>query len=105
MKISIVSAAKPKFALGQIVSTPGALDACSQDHMLACLLRHVRGDWGIVCAEDAASNDAAIKEGLRVLSAYPIDPSKPSKGHGSNTLWIITEADRSVTTFLLPSEY
>ena len=75
------------------------------DHLTACLTRHACGDWGVVCAEDAATNEEALIEGLRLLSAYPIDPAKPSKGWGENTLWIITEADRSVTTFLLPSEY
>lgn len=55
--------------------------------------------------QDAASNAEAVTEGLRILSAYPIDTSKPSKGYGDNTPWIIAEADRSVTTFLLPSEY
>jgi hypothetical protein len=60
---------------------------------------------GAVCKEDAATNDAALKDGGRLLSAYAIDPAKPCKGWGENTLWIITEADRSVTTFLLPSEY
>jgi hypothetical protein len=105
MKTIIALAVKPKFDLGQIVSTPGALEACSREHLTACLARHVTGDWGEVCAEDAASNDEAIREGGRVLSAYPIDPAKPCKGFGDNTLWIITEADRSVTTFLLPDEY
>jgi hypothetical protein len=94
-----------RFALGQIVSTPGALDACPHDQLMRCLLRHSRGDWGSVCKEDAASNEEAVTAGFRILSAYPIDDSKPCKGFGSNTLWIITEADRSVTTFLLPSEY
>jgi hypothetical protein len=46
-----------------------------------------------------------LKGGSRILSAYPIDPAKPCKGFGDNTLWIITEADRSATTFLLPDEY
>jgi hypothetical protein len=46
-----------------------------------------------------------VKAGPRILSAYPINETKPCKGYGDNTLWIITEADRSVTTFLLPEEY
>lgn len=87
------------------MSTPGALDACSTEYLAACLARHARGDWGLVCKEDAASNDRAVQEGSRVLSSFAIDPSKPCKGFGDNTLWIITESDRSVTTFLLPSEY
>ena len=101
----IIIPAERKFALGQVVSTPGALETCSCKYLNECLARHARGDWGVVCAEDATSNEEALSEGLRVLSAYPIDPAKPSKGWGENTLWIITEADRSVTTFLLPSEY
>jgi hypothetical protein len=105
MKITIALAVKPKFDLGQIVSTPGALEACSPEHLTACLARHASGDWGCVCADDAAENELSVKEGFRVLSSYPIDPAKPCKGFGENTLWIITEADRSVTTFLLPSEY
>ena len=93
------------FKLGNIVSTPGALEACSAEHLADCLRRHASGDWGVVGEEDAGSNNEAVKNGYRVFSAYPIDPKMPSKGHGENTLWIITEADRSVTTFLLPSEY
>jgi hypothetical protein len=96
---------RPLFALGQVVSTPGALGASTPQHLGRCLQRHSHGDWGSVCAEDAASNDAALTGCSRILSAYPIDEGKPCEGSGSNTLWIITEADRSVTTFLLPSEY
>jgi hypothetical protein len=103
MRINIITCGG--FSLGQVVSTPGAQDACSPAYLIECLSRHARGDWGVVCAEDAATNDEALKLGNRVLSAYPIDPAKPSKGYGENTLWIITESDRSVTTFLLPSEY
>jgi len=90
------------FELGRIVATPGALQACSRDHLSACLSRHVRGDWGVISAEDRKSNFEALFAGERILSAYPIDPAKPSL---DNTLRIITEADRSVTTFLLPDEY
>ena len=97
--------AEGKFALGQIVSTPGALAACTPAYLAECLDRHAHGDWGCVSKDDAASNDEAITEGFRILSAYPIDPGQPSKGFGENTLWIITEADRSTTTFLLPDEY
>jgi hypothetical protein len=95
----------PLFRLGNIVATPGALDACGHEHRLACLAKHVRGDWGSVDREDAATNNDAVTFGSRILSAYPLDPAKPCKGFGDNCLWIITEADRSVTTFLLPGEY
>lgn len=93
------------FALGRIVATPGALAACKPDYLRECLGRHVRGDWGVVCADDRKSNFEALFANLRILSAYPIDPLRPCKGFGANTLWVITEADRSATTFLLPSEY
>ena len=93
------------FDLGRIVATPGAIEACRHDYMQQCLARHVRGDWGVVCAEDRKSNFEALFSGGRILSSYPIDPAKPCKGFGDNTLWVITEADRSVTTFLLPDEY
>ena len=96
---------QPRFELGQIVSTPGVLQACPIDLMTRCLARHLSGDWGSVCAEDAQSNNEALANGDRILSAYPIDPARPCEGFGENTLWIITEADRSVTTFLLPEEY
>jgi len=92
------------FPLGQIYATPGTLEI-DTDYRMQCLARHVRGDWGCVDKQDAKANDAAVKSGDRILSAYPIDDSKPCKGFGGNTLWIITEADRSVTTFLLPDEY
>ena len=95
----------PRFELGAIVSTPGALAACSNVQLQKCLARHRAGDWGCIDAADKEANDEALTEGLRVLSAYPIDPAEPCEGFGVNTLWIITEADRSVTTFLLPHEY
>jgi hypothetical protein len=97
--------ALPLFQLGQVVATPGALAAVSRSRALDCLTRHQRGDWGVVDHDDAAANLEAVGAGNRILSAYAIDPAKPSKGHGDNTLWIITEADRSVTTLLLPDEY
>jgi hypothetical protein len=85
-----------KFELGQLVSTPGAL-ALDGQFLVDSLARHVQGDWGDVCDEDKASNDAALEAGERLLSAYTTK--------GGVKLWIITEWDRSVTTCLLPSEY
>ncbi len=96
---------QPRFELGMIVSTPGALDACPIERITQCLARHLAADWGCVDAEDAQTNNEALSTGERLLSAYPIDPAKPSEGFGKNTLWIITEADRSATTVLLPDEY
>ena len=60
------------------------------------LWRHRAGDWGEVCREDAMLNDHALRYGERLLSVYAIDGER---------VWIITEADRSVTTVLYPSEY
>ena len=96
---------QPRFELGEIFFTPGAHGACASEYLCRCLARHLIGDWGCVCPEDAETNNEALSCGDRILSAYPIDPAKPSEGFGGNTLWIITEADRSVTTFLLPDEY
>jgi len=93
------------FAPGAIVGTPGAIEATTPEYRQQCLTRHLSGDWGCCCAEDKATNDEAVQHGSRILSSYPLDPATPCKGYGDNTLWIITEADRSVTTFLLPSEY
>ena len=90
---------KPLFELGQIVTTPGALDALETSGVnpLDLIKRHVSGDWGEVPPEDAQENDFSVKEGYRILSAYTV-------GDGVK-IWIITEADRSATTFLLPDDY
>jgi hypothetical protein len=97
--------AHPLFLLGQVVATLGAMSIGDMSLLNRCLNRHVHGDWGCISEEDRETNNAALKAGDRILSAYAIDETKPCKGHGGNTLWIITEADRSVTTFLLPEEY
>jgi len=104
-------ASRPKFNLGKIVATPGALAACSPAHLNICLYLHARGDWGDISAEDKAMNDQALVDRERVLSAYAIDKSKPIKD-GENCLWIITEWKLhanslllSETTLLLPDEY
>ena len=88
----------PRFPLGRVVATPGALEiACSHGLNLPALVwRHERGDWGTVPAEDARANEHAVTSGARLLSAYDTPGGR---------LWIITEADRSATTLLLPSEY
>lgn len=96
----------PLFPLGHIVATPGALDVSAYpEQYLELLARHVRGDWGCVDPEDGEANRVAVTEGDRILSAYPIDPALPCEGYGANCLWIITEADRSVTTILRPEDY
>jgi hypothetical protein len=88
---------KAKFPLGQIVATPNALDHIPNDEILRAMSRHVQGDWGTLDAEDWNANGRALKEGGRLFSQY----------HSIQNIkfWIITEADRSVTTVLLPEDY
>jgi hypothetical protein len=93
------SMATPLFDLGQIVGTPGALEAIQKANQqpLEFLQRHVAGDWGDLDAEDKEANDGSLEDGTRIFSAYhTVDEVK---------IWIITEWDRSATTLLLPSEY
>lgn len=89
----------PLFPAGQIVATPGALALLEQAHKspLEFLSRHLRGDWGDLCQDDKTENELSLKHGFRLMSSYHINPTE--------RLWIITEADRSVTTLLLPDEY
>lgn len=99
---------QPRFESGELVATPGALDVLERFGIspFDLLQRHIRGDWGDVCAEDAKANEDALRSGSRLLSAYYIStPAADSPATGSVKLWLITEADRSVTTILLPEEY
>jgi hypothetical protein len=95
----MIANSKPLFPLGRTLATPDALQALleSKESPTEFLDRHVRGDWGDVCDEDKRLNDQALVDGDRLLSAY-----KTSNG---TTIWIITEADRSSTTILLPENY
>jgi hypothetical protein len=86
-----------KFPAGRLVATPGALGALSQANIEESLRRHLAGDWGDVSDADRAENGAALQYGDRLLSAY-------RTGDGRK-FWVLTEADRSVTTVLLPDEY
>ena len=95
------------FNTGQIVATRGVYDLACQNPDFAkfaqkSLNRHVKGDWGDVDDEDKQTNDQALKQGTRLLSAYN-DGRFPKNGVA--TIWIITEADRSATTILFPDEY
>ena len=83
--------------LDQIMITPNALASLSHQDIISALGRHKRGDWGDVDGFDKNANDAALREGSRLLSAY----------HSADGVkfWIITEADRSLTTVLLPRDY
>ena len=87
----------PRFEFGQTVSTPAALSVVTHEEIVAALGRHVRGDWGQVCANDWQENELSLKEGFRVMSVY--------ETADKTRFWIITEADRSVTTVLLPEDY
>lgn len=87
------------FPLGRTVATPGALAALERAKQGAIdfLARHSRGDWGDVPPEDAAENQRALQHGRRLLSSY--------RTRLGERIWVITEADRSATTILLPDEY
>lgn len=121
---AFLAVSQPRFSLGQVVATPGALALLTR-HGVApgtLLSRHVSGDWGQLSVDDARANEDAVKFGDRVLSAYAL-PVAPTGGTGKNgktgaadkdsndeaatgdRVWVITEADRSSTCLLLPSEY
>ena len=92
------------FQTGQITATPGAMEAMNEefgdriaDEVLNLLRQHVTGQWPHDCEEDQQSNRDAIKYGNRVFTSWITE--------GGKKLWIITEADRSLTTILLPEEY
>jgi len=84
--------------LGRVVTTPGVIERLDEEDISGSINRHRCGDWGDLHYEDWEQNETAFKEGRRLLSRYhsPID---------GETFWVITEADRSVTTVLLPEEY
>jgi len=90
---------KPLFSLGRVVGTPGAIDEL--DHAaisaMSVLALHQTGYWGDMDEEDKAANNAAVKNGNRIMSAYTLTTGV--------TIWVITEADRASTTILLPREY
>ncbi len=86
------------FLMGQVVATPGALQLLddSGEDPLYYLARHASGDWGELDPHDRKENELSLRHGWRLVSRYPV---------GEGVVWIITEADRSVTTILLPEEY
>ena len=85
-----------RFPLGQLAITSNASLRLSTEEVLTALRRHTSGDWGDLCPEDTLANDIAVEHGGRLLSAY---------GHGEHRFWLITEADYSATTVLLPEDY
>ena len=88
--------AQSKFPLGEVVITANAAQQLDEIAVHEALRRHAAGDWGEICPEDACENDLSLKEGFRLLSAY---------GTGERRFWVITEADRSATTILMPEDY
>lgn len=92
---------RPRFPLGQVVATPGALQALTDAGQTPqeFLTRHITGDWGDLGDEDRQENERSLKDGCRLLSAYLLRDQTKTK------IWIITEADRSSTCLLLPEEY
>ena len=93
----MISRTIQKFSAGQILITTNALQHLSEAEVQLALRRHLAGDWGDCEPDDAAANDDALRQGARLLSVY----------HTADAVrfWIITEADRSVTTVLLPEDY
>lgn len=89
----------PKFPLGQVVATPGAVEAFARNRHspTTFVRRHIKGDWGDLDDDNKEENEFSLQRGLRLLSAYRLKDG--------TRIWIITEADRSVTTILLPTEY
>jgi hypothetical protein len=95
----MIEITKPKFRLGKLVATPGALDALTEAEQtpMEFISRHLKGDWGECCEEDRQANEDALQHGERLFSVY-----RTAKGI---KIWVITEADRSSTCVLLPDEY
>jgi len=85
---------RTQFPLGQLLATQGVLNL--EVHVWPLIVRHARGDWGDIHPEDRTTNDRAVRLGGRIFSAYTLPQGR---------VWIITEADRSATTVLLPEEY
>ena len=98
-RLEVLNESDVLFPLGQIFLTIGAREALAEAKQLPgeFLARHQKGDWGDVCKDDKKENELSVKEGFRILSAY--------RTAGDEKLWVITEADRSSTTVLLPGEY
>lgn len=88
-----------RFKPGRILITQGASKVLEQEQLdpMTFICRHLTGDWGLACAEDAQANEEGVNEGYRIMSVYQTP--------GGQKVWIITEADRSATTLLLPDEY
>ena len=93
-----------RFDIGKLVATAGVHELMTNDlsfrnFVNASFMRYIMGDWGDTCEEDKKLNDSSVENGERILAVYKME------GHPGNTIWIITEWDRSCTTILFPNEY
>jgi hypothetical protein len=88
---------KKQFPMGHLVATPNALKTLTPEDIMKAISRHAACDWGDCCPEDWKENEFSLREGFRLFSVY----------HAANgeKFWVITEADRSVTTVLMPEDY
>lgn len=86
-----------RFQPGKFYATPGALEQFSRRELFLCIRRHLAGDWGDLSNEDWRLNNQSLIRGGRLFSSYIMQNGRK--------LWIITEANRSATTCLLPEEY
>lgn len=91
------SSREPKFSLGNVYVTPNAISEVPRDEIIQGVKRHEHGDWGELTSSDIAQNERALKFGGRLCSRY--------LSSGGHPFYVITEADRSVTTVLLPEDY
>jgi hypothetical protein len=97
MTIRILPVSGMRFQLGKLVITRGARELLADHEIERMLSMHAQGEWGLVGDEDWKANEEALEDGLRILSSYTADDGE--------RIWVITEADRSATTILKPSEY
>ena len=100
MHILSMTNAPPLFPLGQVAMSRGIADLLktTADHvaLAEAFSRHANGDWGDVHPDDVGANERSLEEGSRLMSVYTV---------AGQRIWIFTEADRSVTTAILPDEY
>jgi hypothetical protein len=97
-KPRVVLSVESRFPIGELAVTAGAQNALSHHDIETALNRHISGDWGDLDKHDWNANERALKDGGRLVSVYESE-------NGSGRFYVITEADRSYTTILLPSEY
>ncbi len=91
----------PLFDLGRTVATAAVVERIPPMELFRAFMAHSHGEWGSVCAADAKANNDALVSGARIMSVFHVPVST---GEGWLTVWLITEADRSITTALFPEE-